>query len=59
MKCISRTVQYGLDYILGMCNCLQVFVCKRHFSHPFLGTYEVHQFLDLGYLEGTHSGGGI
>ena len=26
-----------------------------HFSHPFLGTYEVHQFLDLGYLEGTHS----
>ena len=27
-----------------------------HFSHPFLGTYEVHQFLDLGYLEGTHSG---
>ena len=32
---------------------------KAHFSHPFLGTYEVHQFLDLGYLEGTHSGGGI
>jgi len=29
MKCISRTVQYGLDYVLGMCNCLQVFVCKR------------------------------
>ena len=29
---------------------------KIHFSHPFLGTYEVHQFLDLGYLEGTHSG---
>ena len=28
----------------------------RHFSHPFLGTYEVHQFLDLGYLEGTHCG---
>ena len=28
---------------------------SRHFSHPFLGTYEVHQFLDLGYLEGTHS----
>ena len=26
-----------------------------HFSHPFLGTYEVHQFLDLGYLEGTHT----
>jgi len=26
-----------------------------HFSHPFLGTYEVHQFLDLGYLGGTHS----
>ena len=26
-----------------------------HFSHPFLGTYEVHQFLNLGYLEGTHS----
>ena len=26
-----------------------------HFSHPFLGTYEVHQFIDLGYLEGTHS----
>ena len=32
---------------------------QTHFSHPFLGTYEVHQFLDLGYLEGTHSGGGI
>jgi len=32
---------------------------SQHFSHPFLGTYEVHQFLDLGYLEGTHSGGGI
>ena len=29
----------------------------RHFSHPFLGTYEVVQFLDLGYLKGTHSGG--
>ena len=29
---------------------------SEHFSHPFLGTYEVHQFLDLGYLEGTHSG---
>ena len=29
---------------------------SHHFSHPFLGTYEVHQFLDLGYLEGTHSG---
>ena len=28
-----------------------------HFSHPFLGTYEVVQFLDLGYLKGTHSGG--
>ena len=28
---------------------------QNHFSHPFLGTYEVHQFLDLGYLEGTHS----
>ena len=25
----------------------------QHFSHPFLGTYEVHQFLDLGHLEGT------
>ena len=30
-----------------------------HFSHPFLGTYEVHQFLDLGHLEGTHSNSGI
>ena len=29
---------------------------KSNFSHPFLGTYEVHQFLDLEYLEGTHSG---
>ena len=28
-----------------------------HFSHPFLGTYEVVQFFDLGYLKGTHSGG--
>ena len=28
---------------------------RWHFSHPFLGTYEVHQFLDLGYLGGTHS----
>ena len=30
----------------------------NHFSHPFLGTHEVHQFLDLGHLEGTpfHSG---
>ena len=29
----------------------------QHFSHPFLGTYEVVQFFDLGYLKGTHSGG--
>ena len=29
----------------------------EHFSHPFLGTYEVVQFLDLGYLKGTHSWG--
>ena len=29
----------------------------RHFSHPFLGIYEVVQFFDLGYLKGTHSGG--
>ena len=28
-----------------------------HFSHPFLGTYEVVQFFDLGYLKGTHSRG--
>jgi len=26
-----------------------------HFSHPFLGTYEVVQFLELGNLKGTHS----
>jgi len=25
-----------------------------HFSHPFLGTYEVVQFLELGNLKGTH-----
>ena len=30
-----------------------------HFSHPFLGTCKVHQFLDLGYLEGTPFQGGI
>ena len=28
-----------------------------HFSHPYLGTCEVVQFFDLGYLKGTHSGG--
>ena len=27
-----------------------------HFSHPYLGTYEVVQFFDSGYLKGTHSG---
>ena len=27
-----------------------------HFSHPFLGTYEVVQFLELGNLKGTHPG---
>ena len=32
---------------------------KNHFSHPFLGTCKVHQFLDLGYLEGTPFQGGI
>ena len=32
-------------------------VVAGHFSHPFLGTYEVVQFFDLGYLKGTHSGG--
>ena len=26
----------------------------NHFSHPFLGTYEVVQFLELGNLKGTH-----
>jgi len=32
----------------------------EHFSHPFLGTYEVVQFLELGNLKGTHpSRGGI
>ena len=35
-------------------NCTST-ILTTHFSHPFLGTYEVHQFLDLGYLEGTHS----
>jgi len=25
-----------------------------HFSHPFLGTYEVVQFFELGNLKGTH-----
>jgi len=28
----------------------------QHFSHPFLGTYEVVQFFELGNLKGTHSG---
>jgi len=29
---------------------------NAHFSHPFLGTYEVVQFLELGNLKGTHPG---
>jgi len=33
----------------GLFHCL-----PRHFSHPFLGTYEVVQFLELGNLKGTH-----
>ena len=37
--------------------CCQHFPFLHHFSHPFLGTYEVVQFFDLGYLKGTHSGG--
>ena len=51
---IYRFLLAMLEQIYGF-----VYLVLAHFSHPFLGTYEVHQFLDLGYLEGTHSGGGI
>jgi len=30
-----------------------------HFSHPFLGTYEVVQFLELGNVKGTPSQSGM
>ena len=36
-----------------------IWTVVSHFSHPFLGTCKVHQFLDLGYLEGTPFQGGI
>ena len=32
MECISRAVQYGLGYILGVCKCLRVFVLKEKLS---------------------------
>ena len=52
-------------YFRGPCSLIQhnktirenLELCSNHFSHPFLGTYEVVQFLDLGYLKGTHSWG--
>jgi len=40
MECVSRTVQYGLGYVLGICKCLQVFyvvrksVCNRVACKP-------------------------
>ena len=40
-----------------VCMRMEGMKCFLHFSHPFLGTYEVVQFFDLGYLKGTHSGG--
>jgi len=33
--------------------CIYIWHFKYHFSHPFLGTYEVVQFLELGNLKGT------
>ena len=37
-------------YMRGIKEGLLGHTWQMHFSHPFLGTYEVHQFLDLGYL---------
>ena len=70
--CITSThrTEYRVK-VLHMVNCpmyhratpkVPIFVCSNsivqpsHFSHPSLGIYEVQQFLDLGYLEGTIPG---
>ena len=33
---VSRTVQYGLDYVLGLCKCLrEICVCKKRVCNNF------------------------
>ena len=59
MDCDTHKLQKITDRIPKSDTDYQVYypTTKGHFSLPFLGTYEVVQFFDLGYLKGTHSGG--
>ena len=52
----SETITWtpGL-FFLSFLHIPGMYTAFYHFSHLLLGTYEVDQFLDLGYLEGTHS----
>ena len=37
LGCVSRTIQYGLEYVLGLCKCLRVIcICKKRVcnNHP-------------------------
>ena len=52
-------VVFVVSWFVGLSSHLHSCVMARwwsgHFSHPFLGTYEVIQFFELVNLEGTHS----
>ena len=39
----------------SLCSEVESMLSRWHFSHPFLGTYEVIQFFELVNLEGTYS----